>query len=208
MLIIVLIIAISVVNYFVITTVIDVILMGKLHFQSKQKTDFAQAMITKENRIDIQSGFQCSAYSSAFVLRHFGIDAFGKDVYQEMPNKMKNGYVYPKGIVNLMHQYGLGCEYCAGNLDSLKSQLAKGNPVIVMIKVYQDKNWLHYVPVVGYDETNIYIAESLPELVNCNEEHYNRCVKNTEFLKLWNTCMIKQPLYRYTYFKIDDGKVQ
>lgn len=207
MLIMVLIIAVSIINYFVITTIVDIILMGKLHFQIKRKTDLFKAMLTKENKIDIQSDFQCSAYSSAFVLRHFGIDAIGKDLYQEMPNKMKNGYVYPKGIVNLMHQYGLECKYCAGNLDSLKCELAKGNPVIVMIRVYQDKNWLHYVPVVGYDKTHIYIAESLPELVNCDEKHYNRCVNNTEFLKLWNTGMIRQPLYKYTYFKILSEKV-
>ncbi len=200
------IIVISIVNYFVITTVVDIILMGKLHFQRKDKNDLPEAMIAKENRIDIQSGFQCSAYSSAFVLRHFGIDTLGEDVYQEMPNKMKSGYVYPKGIVTLMRQYGLACKYCAGNLDSLKGELAKGNPVIVMIKVYPDKNWLHYVPVVGYDETYIYIAESLAELVNCNENHYNRRVENKEFIKLWNTGMIRQPLYRYTYFKINYEK--
>lgn len=203
MLITVLIIAVSVVDYFVITTVVDMILMGRLHFQRKVKNDVTKAMITRENRIDIQSGFQCSAYSSAFVLRHFGIDALGKDVYQEMPNKMKSGYVYPKGIINFMRRYGLECKYCTGNLDRLKAEIAKGDPVIVMIKVYPDKNWLHYVPVVGYDETHIFIAESLPELVDRSEEHYNRSVKNTDFLRLWDTGMLRQPLYRNTYFKID-----
>lgn len=47
-----------------------------------------------EERIDIQTEFQCSAFASAYVLRHFGIDATGIKLYAKMPHKMKNGYVY------------------------------------------------------------------------------------------------------------------
>ena len=71
-----------------------------------------------------------------------------------------------------------------------------------MIRVQKDKNWLNYVPVVGYDETYIYLAESLPELVNCESEYYNRRVEIKEFKKLWNTAMIRQPFYKNTYMRI------
>ncbi len=70
---------------------------------------------------------------------------------------------------------------------------------IVMIRVREDKNWLHYVPVVGFDEQNIFLAESLEDMVNCNEKCYNRKVDNKTFRRLWNTSMLRQPLYRNTY---------
>lgn len=60
-----------------------------------------------------------------------------------------------------------------------------------MIKIRPDKNWLHYVSVVGYDGQNIFAAESLAELSNCNEPHYNRRIPAKEFKKLWNTAMPK-----------------
>lgn len=71
-----------------------------------------------------------------------------------------------------------------------------------MIRTRADKKWLHYVPVVGYDENNVFIAESLKELVNCNEKYYNRIMKNSEFKKLWNTRMVKMPLYKNTFMTI------
>ena len=39
--------------------------------------------------------------------------------------------------------------------------MQKGNPVIVMIRVQKDKDWLHYVPVVGFDEEHVFLAESV-----------------------------------------------
>lgn len=85
----------------------------------------------------------------------------------------------------------------------LKSELNKGTPVIVMIRVEPKRNWLHYVPVVGYDKEYVYLAESLSELINCDTAIYNRKVKNEDFLKLWNTAMLKQPLYKNTYYAIE-----
>ena len=112
-------------------------------------------------------------------------------------------YVYPKGIFNFLFKNGFKVKYCRGNLNSLKNEVATGNPVIAMIKIRPDKNWLHYVPVVGYDGQNIFIAESLAELSNCNEPHYNRRIPAKEFKKLWNTAMPKMPLYANTFFTVE-----
>lgn len=71
--------------------------------------------------------------------------------------------------------------YCSGNLEALQQEICKGNPVIVMIKVRKDKNWLHYVPVVGFNDRYIFIAESLLELVNCDCGFYNRRVEKRNF---------------------------
>lgn len=189
----------SILNYVVITTIVDIVLMGALRMHYSRKLGFSKFVITKSNRIDFQSGYKCSAFSTAYLFRHWGIEKNGDDLYEIMPNKMKNGYVYPKGIQKLLSQYGFQVKYCAGNINTLKNEVSEGNPVIVMIRTYTDKNWLHYVPVVGYDEQYIYIAESLEELVNCEEPYYNRKVAIGEFEKLWDTSMVKMPFYRNTY---------
>ena len=137
-------------------------------------------------------------------MRHWNISADGNSAYEKMPNKMRGGYVYPKGIFNFLSKNGFKVKYCRGNLNSLKNAVATGNPVIAMIKIRPDKNWLHYVPVVGYDGQNIFIAESLAELSNCNEPRYNRRIPAKEFKKLWNTAMPKMPLYANTFLRWKD----
>lgn len=173
--------------------------MGFVIPQFSKKNYPPKYLIKKENSIDIQEGYKCAAYSSAYIMRYFGMEANGDDLYKIIPNKMRNGYVYPKGILNLMKQKGIASSYCKGNISQLKQSISKGVPVIVHIKVYKNQKWLHFVPVVGYDEENFYIAESLSELVNANNEHYNRKVAINEFEKLWNTRAMKMPLYRNTY---------
>lgn len=197
---------VSLANYYIITTIVDCILMGKLRFCFSVKCRKTEFVIKKANRIDMQSGYKCSAFSSAYVLRHWDIDENGDNLYELMPNKMKDGYVYPKGIQSLLPKYGLRVKYCFGNLTALKNAVGTGSPVIAMIRIRPDKNWLHYVPVVGYDEENIFIAESLEELVNCNEQYFNRKIPIKEFKKLWNTSMLKMPLYRNTYITAQINK--
>lgn len=186
--------------YLTITQIVDIVLLGHLAWKFSNKSSLPSYMIEEENRIDLQTDFQCSAFACAYVLRHFGIDADGKSLYAAMPHKMKSGYVYPKGIRVLLQRHDIPVRYCRGNLSALKQELQKGHPVIVMIRVQRDKGWLHYVPIVGYDEEYLYVAESLPELVNCPGASYNRKIPKTEFLQLWNTDMVKQPFYKNTYF--------
>ena len=192
------------VNAIIITTVVDIVLMGSFTLKFSKKCAITQFMVSKDNRIDMQKGNQCSGYSTAYILRHYDIPANGEEIYEKMPNKMANGYVYPKEIKRMLEKYGFCVKYCVGNLHALKREVAKGNPVIVFIKVRSDKNWLHYVPVVGYDEEHIFLAESLAELVNCNEEvYYNRKISKKDFLRLWNTSMLKMPLYTHTFYVIE-----
>lgn len=187
-------------NYLIITNIVDAILLGAFSFRFSTGCHTEQFVITKENRIDMQKGFQCSAFSTAYVLRHFDKEVDGGTLYSVMPHKMKSGYVYPKGVYDMLRSYGMKVKYCRGNLNALKVDLQKGNPVIVMIRVQKDKDWLHYVPVVGFDEEHVFLAESLSELINCKNVLYNRRLRNEEFLQLWNTAMLKQPFYKNTYF--------
>ena len=187
-------------NYLIITNSVDIILLGAFSFRFSAGCHTEQFVITKENRIDMQKGFQCSAFSTAYVLRHFDMEVDGGTLYSVMPHKMKSGYVYPKGVYDMLRSYGMKVKYCRGNLNALKVDLQKGNPVIVMIRVQKDKDWLHYVPVVGFDEEHVFLAESLSELINCKNVLYNRRLRNEDFLQLWNTAMLKQPFYKNTYF--------
>ncbi len=187
-------------NYLIITNIVDIILLGAFSFRFSTGCHTEQFVITKENRIDMQKGFQCSAFSTAYVLRHFDKEVDGGTLYSVMPHKMKSGYVYPKGVYDMLRSYGMKVKYCRGNLNALKVDLQKGNPVIVMIRVQKDKDWLHYVPVVGFDEEHVFLAESLSELINCKNVLYNRRLRNEEFMQLWNTAMLKQPFYKNTYF--------
>ncbi len=193
----------TLVNTLIIITLVDMILMGLFRLKLSRKSSISRFMISKENKIDIQKGNTCSGYSTAYVLRHYDMQADGEDIYSKMSNKMANGYVYPKEIKRMFEKYGFSVKYCAGNLNALKNEVSKGNPVIVFIKVRRGEKWLHYVPVVGYDEDNLFIAESLAELVNCNEKTYNRKISNANFKALWNTSMLKMPLYTHTFYRLE-----
>ena len=192
----------TLVNNVIIITIADIFLMGGLHFHFSIKCRKKEVVITKANRIDLQNGYQCAAFSSAYILRHWDIEEHGDNLYEVIPNKKKDGRVYPRGILNLLSQYGFNVKYCAGNIAALKNEVSRGNPVIVMIRIQTDKNYLHFVPVVGYDEQYIFIAESLADFVNSNEQYYNRKILVKEFKKLWNTSMLKMPFYRNTYITI------
>ena len=188
--------------YLLITSVRNARTMGKLTFCLPGKPEKKAYLIEKENRIDIQTGFRCSGFASAFVLRHFGQNVTGDEAYEKMPCKTEDGCVYPKGIVQLMDMYGLKCTFCRGGLNSLKREICKGNPVIVFIRLHHVKQMLHFVPVVGYDEEYIYFAESWDDRVNCDMPHYNRRVPVKEFMTLWRIGDWGMPLYSCTYFTV------
>ena len=191
--------------FLIVTTMIDRKLMGKLVYMRLKGCSKKKFVVSRQNRIDFQTGYKCAAYSVAYLLRHYGIEANGNDIYTDMPNKMKNGCIYPIGIVHTLQSYGFQVRYCTGNLNALENEICKGKPVIVMIRVRRDKNWLHYVPVVGFDERYMYIAESLEELVNYDGKFCNRRIEKEDFLKLWNTSMLRQPLYRNTFHVVEKG---
>lgn len=191
-------------NTFLIITIVDIILMGALKPRFSRRCRKPSFMITALNRIDFQSGNECAGYSSAFLLRHLSIPADGDQLYAEMGSKLRGGYVYPKGIRLQLARYGVRVSYCRGNIPALKNEVAKGAPVIVMIRSRVGESYLHFVPVVGYDEEFIYIADSWKAFANCGPENvcYNRKVPVREFKKLWNTAMLKMPLYKNTLFTL------
>lgn len=185
--------------YLISFTVADAFIMGPATPDFDFRLDRDSYTLPRSARIDPQTEFRCSAFSSAYILRQKGIEAHGDSIYEIMPSKMENGYVYPKGIISFLKSEGVAVRYRIGNLTALKNEVAKGHPVIVMIKVRPDRDWLHYVPVVGYTPDSIFVAESLPALVNTGGPLYNRSISTAEFITLWNATTFRTPLYRNTF---------
>ena len=195
----------SVVLWVIISMSINTYLMT-LPIPVIRKKDFPTTyMIQHENRIDFQKGTECAAFSTAYLLRHFGKDAEGDALYKHFPNKTRAGNVYPNGIRTVLRNYGFKTKYYKGNINTLKSEVSKGTPVIVFIKVQKNLKNLHFVPVVGYDKEYIYLSESLSHLVNDEGEqkNYNRKVPIEEFKILWDVKRIHTLPYSNTYIAVD-----
>lgn len=187
---------------FFIVNLVDAVMIGLPFVKIARKAEKESFLIKKTNHAEIQGKVECSGYSSAYVYRHLGKDVKGKDLYKEMPAKSINGCVFCRGIVRLAKRYGFHARFYIGNLNALKNTVAKGVPVIVMVRTKQRSRALHFVPVVGYDTENIYVMDSANGSRNANEPYYNRVIPIKEFKKLWNTSMLFQPLYFNLFFEI------
>ena len=82
------------------------------------------------NRIDYQTSRKCAAYATAYLLRHFGEETTGEELYPELKRSL--GFISANSITNVLEQHGYQAKACHGNIDTLKQQLAKGNPIIVL----------------------------------------------------------------------------
>lgn len=212
---------------FIITNIVDVILMGFLrprfgrHVKGGKYfvTPGAQTVRTPTGSyFEFQQGGGCAGFSSAFVLRHRGVQIGGEEAFKEVPFQMKGGLAFPKGITGFFKKRGIKMTACSGNFAALQNELEKGRPVIVVIRSFVGKSYLHFATVTGYDEEKVYIADSIQSWVNVDKDgnaiepgpdtaptsgesvYYNRTVPLEEFKKLWNTSMLKMPLYRNMFY--------
>lgn len=203
-------IAETMINTFIIITIVNMVLMGTFSLKLSGKPEHEKYMIfPDENSMKINGSFfelqgevECAGFASAFLLRSMGYDAAGRDIYDSMTCKRKDGTVYPKAIVKLLRERGYRAKMCRGSLSALKERVCRGTPVIVMIRTFEGKSALHFVCVTGYDRDNIYLAETVPGLINAEGAYHNRAVPTEEFLRLWDTSMLKMPLYKNIMFEI------
>jgi hypothetical protein len=69
-------------------------------------------VISGKNRIDTQKGNECAAFSIAYILQHFGIEADGHENYKIFPRKLINGTIAPRGIIKFLNRNGFSaCFY-------------------------------------------------------------------------------------------------
>lgn len=185
--------------WFLITLVMNAYLMTLPRLTYKRRPYPDKYLIQKRNYIERQARFECAAYATAYLLRHVDHTVNGAELYRDFPSKMRSGMVYPKGIRKRLADFRLQSVYCKGNMHALKHAVSQGNPPIAFIKVNPGQPMLHYVPVVGYDEAYVYLAESIDDLVNASHDHYNRKVAIKDFKKLWAIRNIRIPFYSNTY---------
>ena len=198
-------IIICIISVLLLVVVLDWIIIGfAVPVKRNRKREYEKRYMLKvKNRMDYQKTTECSGFSSAYVLRSFGIEADGREFYAGISHKIPGGAVLPRVLRNEIIRRGLKARYVKGNLETLKADLSEDKRVIAFIRTVTDKRWLHYVPIVGYDEDNIYIAESMGSLVNCEDAYSNRRLSNEEFLKFWDTRELYMPFYRNTYLVIE-----
>lgn len=151
-------------------------------------------LITDENRFDYQPGAECSAFASAYVLRHFGEEADGLTLFQDFPGKLPDGSgVFPSGVEQFWNdREGYAAEFkSGGTVEDLKRLVSTGVPVIVFVHVeepYTSTHNTHFLPLVGYDADYFYFAESLDYLANTKDQPdlgYNRKTDISKFKRLW-----------------------
>ena len=134
------------------------------------------------NRIDYQTSRKCATYATAYLLRHFGEETTGKELYPELKRSL--GFISANSITNVLEQHGYQAKVYHGNIDTLKQHLIEGNPIIVFIRIPKDT---HYAVVVVYDEQCIYLVDSLEENANAQDTRYNRVLTKEAFENVWKT---------------------
>ena len=152
--------------------------------------------VAKKSYFEKQGKNQCAGFSSAYLLRVLGVEMTGEEAYTALGHKLKNGYVLPQGILDLLQKNGVSVKLYHGDLEQLKAQVAKGIPVIVLIG--NALRWQHYVTVVGYNRENIYLYDTEKE--PDNTKGYNRVLSNAEFLSRWNN---RLPMFERVYFVVE-----
>ena len=130
---------------------------------------------------------ECGAMSSAFVLRFYGEDAKGLDIYGKIEEKNPDGTINPKPLKNFWDKMlGYKMNVFNGDAAALKSAVSRNIPVIVLINC--PGGW-HYVPVVGYDQRFVYIQDSVPSFRNASGGVCNRKESWKDFEALWNVVL-------------------
>lgn len=148
--------------------------------------DAESFMIDPMPAAESQEHNECGAMSSAFVLRFYGKDAKGLELYDQIEEKNPDGTINPKPLKNFWDkQRGYKMNVFKGDASALKNAVSHNIPVIVLINC--PGGW-HYVPVVGYDERFVYIQDSVPSFRNSSGDA-NRKESWKDFEALWNVVL-------------------
>ena len=143
-------------------------------------------MISPMPAAESQEHNECGAMSSAFVLRFYGENAKGLELYDQIEEKNPDGTINPKPLKNFWDKKrGYKMNVFKGDAAALKNAVSHNIPVIVLINC--PGGW-HYVPVVGYDQRFVYIQDSVPSFRNSSGAT-NRKESWKDFEALWNVVL-------------------
>ena len=168
------------------------------------------------NYVERQEGESCGGYAAAYVLRHFGQDVSGACVYEGM-RKVWKGRVWVREVRRQLEKRGLKTGYWRGTPETLRRELDKGAPVILLLNTSESALTLHFAAAAGYGEGVFYLADSARPVMTysprrmppvpggklpagtCLNGPFNRIVTEEELLKIWDTGSVFMPFHRFTY---------
>lgn len=149
-----------------------------------------------KNRVERQHGESCGGYASAYVLRHFGVEVTGEEVYSGM-FKVWKGRVWVREVRRQLAKKGLATRYWRGDPDILRRELDKGDPVILVLNTSSSSLTLHFAVAVGYDGDEFFLADSAKPVRAPGP--FNRIVSESELLEIWDTGSLLMPFHKFTY---------
>ena len=152
----------------------DLLALGPFHWKKRTAGDPAargektagkpeRLILTRRdgrfNYVERQAGESCGGYAAAYLMRHFGIERSGRDIYARM-KKVFRGYVQVREVRRQLELEGLTTEYCRGDLDVLREELDQGDPVILLVRPRQKSPDMHYLVAAGYGRRTFFLADS------------------------------------------------
>lgn len=143
--------------------------------------------------------YDCGAKAVQAMLAYYGIDVDEEEIIKLAGTNRKSGTSI-SGVVRVLEKYNL--KYHSGELeiDKIKSQLAEGHPVILILQAWTkdyrpvwDLDWKdgHYVVAIGYDDKKVYFED--PYSINRTYLTYN------ELEKRWHN---QQKRKKYVHYAI------
>lgn len=144
-------------------------------------------IIQKYAAPDSQTGFECSGCSIGYLMRFYGQQCNGVQLYhsKNFPCKWEGG-AYPKVFEKYFAGSKFTPEYYTGSVDDLKNAVAKGIPVIILTQ--ETATTSHYLVVTGFDSKYIYLQDSVPKWRNVKgNKLYNRKVEINKFKQIWKS---------------------
>ena len=119
-----------IINAFIITNLVDIVLMGPVFPRFEKRAKCAKFFVTpkaetvkteKGTYFEFQGAGGCAGFSSAFILRHMGEAAKGDEIFKEVPYTYGKGIAFPKGITGFFKKRGIRMKACVGNLAALQN---------------------------------------------------------------------------------------
>jgi len=149
-----------------------------------------------------QSHNSCAAYSTMAFL-YVALDSIfdPERINSDMTSRMRNEYTYPWGVTSFLKSQGIKSKiYWFGLLDDasrikwIKQMVSRNAPVILIVG---NRDYLHYVTILGYSESDFYIYDSNIPYFDLNGDlPGNKAVSYDNIMIWWKSAL-------FTLFRIN-----
>jgi hypothetical protein len=164
-----------------------------------------------------QSLNNCGSYSVSGVLNVFDDKLVDPEkIAASIGFKLQDRFTLPIGLENYLKDQNMKVEISNAvalneneKVGYLKSQLSKGKAGILLVKIpYSPWYYLHYITVLGYDETDFFVYDSLAPrdgdskyTVDLNgDKPGNKSILNSKLIEIWDAGNILNYPKNYNLF--------